>query len=78
LNIFVIDVATRDITQLTYDRELVFERLDGGLNPSWSPDGETIVFDYSVGGVDGIDPDVRLVTVRADGTGTSSVFLGSG
>ncbi len=78
LNIFVIDVGTKAITQVTHDRELVFQRLEGSLNPSWSPDGKTIVFDYSVGGVGDINPDARLETVQVDNPDTRSVLLWPG
>ncbi len=51
LNIFVVDVATREITQITHDVGLGSDRLVGCLvpeGPRYSPDGYDIVFSGNV------------------------------
>jgi Tol biopolymer transport system component len=78
LNLFVIDARTREITQLTHDRELVFERIEGSLNPSWSPDGKTIIFDNTVWSLGPASEYARLEMVETDSPYTRSVFLGHG
>ncbi len=71
LNIFVIDVATREITQITLDVGLGSDRLAGCLGPSWSPDGETIVFSYSYGSLE----NQRLDVVSINNTSSRHVLL---
>lgn len=77
LNIFVIDVESGELIQMTENVGTVSERLEGSLNPAWSPDGEIIIFDHSIGGYENTrldivmvnDPDSRMVFLEAGADG---------
>ena len=52
-DLYVVDIETEDVTQLTNDKYTV-------LHPSWSPDGQSIVY----------------VSDRGDGTDVHSLLFG--
>ncbi|MBM3132331.1 MAG: hypothetical protein FJZ95_04775 [Chloroflexi bacterium] len=74
LNIFVVDVETEAITQITFETGTVADRLDGCLNPVWSPDGASIAFDYSLGGQE----ETRLEAVEVNDTSSRRVLVNGG
>lgn len=75
-NIFIIDVKTRQIRQLTFDTELGYDyTLDGNLWPSWSPDGKTIIFTHSLQASSGIPAEEYLETVKVDDPVSRSTVL---
>jgi TolB protein len=63
VDLFVVRVEDRQLTQLTFD--------GNSSMPAWSPDGNLIVFAKGVGTTGGSD----LFTMRADGTGVSPLTV---
>jgi Tol biopolymer transport system component len=59
--VYVVDVTTRVVTQLTPDAGITENR-----NPSWSPDGTRLAFTH-------VDGKYSVETLSADGTGTATV-----
>lgn len=65
-NLWVMDIYGENVKQLTF--------VDGQntvLWPSWSPDGEVIAFSYNQAGE---DVDVRLHTIKPDGTDEKEIL----
>lgn len=63
LQIFLLDGASGELTQLTKDAQKAYE-------PQWSPDCQQIVYTYEVGG----PTDSEIYTMNADGSGKSPLL----
>lgn len=78
LNIFVVDLKTKAITQITHENSRGVDRFGGCMNPSWSPDGEILAFDYSSGMASEYE-DTRIEFVIVNDSDSRTVVMqGSG
>lgn len=73
LDIYIADIQTGAITQVTRNTGLGGDRLSGNISPVWSPDGEVLVFEYSLGTADFTD--TRLDFVFVDDPDSHSILL---
>ena len=74
LDIYIVDIQTKAITQVTHNPGLVGDRLSGSINPAWSPDGEALVFETSLG-IHNDFTDTRMDFVIVDDPDSRSILL---
>ncbi len=64
--IYLLDIASQEVVQVT-------DMVEGACQPSWSPDGEKLVFITPCKGMDDIYYEASLYIINADGTGLTPI-----